>query len=184
MTIRVIRAGEHIQRIPGFGMSVRESGVAVAAAALTNFFTASYTGSRNDFSGNVGFWFTPTENITVTALGRSISTAIAQNHRVRIYARADWSTVADVTITSTSPADALGYAYETLSSPVTLTSGTAYAISSNEYSGGDLWQSLGAVDNHAANATIEGGCYGIGEAIPDFMSGVGQAYVPPTFFYT
>ena len=32
MTIRVIRAGEHIQNIPGWGMTVRESGVAVVAA--------------------------------------------------------------------------------------------------------------------------------------------------------
>lgn len=32
MTIRIIRAGEHIQHIPGWGMSIRESGVAVAAA--------------------------------------------------------------------------------------------------------------------------------------------------------
>ena len=33
MTIRVIRAGEHVQHIPGWGMTVRESGVAVAAAS-------------------------------------------------------------------------------------------------------------------------------------------------------
>ena len=32
MTIRVIRAGEHIQHIPGWGMTVRESGVAVATS--------------------------------------------------------------------------------------------------------------------------------------------------------
>jgi hypothetical protein len=31
--VRIIRAGEHIQHIPGYGMSVRESGVAVAASA-------------------------------------------------------------------------------------------------------------------------------------------------------
>ena len=29
--MRIIRAGEHIQHIPGYGISVRESGVAVAA---------------------------------------------------------------------------------------------------------------------------------------------------------
>ena len=32
MTIRAIRAGEHVQHIPGWGMTVRESGVAVATS--------------------------------------------------------------------------------------------------------------------------------------------------------
>lgn len=63
MTIRVIRAGEHVQHIPGWGMTVRESGVAVAAAASWwNVGTpvaaylakgaASYAASKTDLSGN------------------------------------------------------------------------------------------------------------------------------------
>ena len=39
--MRIIRAGEHIQHIPGYGMTVRESGVAVAAPPATGWWTVA-----------------------------------------------------------------------------------------------------------------------------------------------
>ena len=42
--------------------------VNITVTTLNNFFTASYTGARNNYTGTLGFQFTPTQNLTVTAL--------------------------------------------------------------------------------------------------------------------
>jgi uncharacterized protein len=150
---------------------------------LTNFFNQSYTGSRNSYTGTVGFEFVPSQNLTVTALGRSVSGTMNNSHTIRIWKVADQSVVANVTVTSASSRDANGYAYATLGSGVTLTSGTSYRIASNETSGGDAWRDLADISNHGSTASITYGVYGDGGNYPDKNWGSSnQGYVPVTFF--
>lgn len=82
MSIRVIRAGEHIQHIPGWGMTVRESGVAVATsnwwevpgktcvAAYQPKGAASYAASKVNLA-NPG-----TYDCTAPGAGPSFDTAV------------------------------------------------------------------------------------------------------------
>ena len=81
--------------------------------------------------------------------------------------------------------DALGYKYEILGAPVTLTSGTAYRIASYETSGGDSWRDIGSLSNHSSAATIQ---YGVHDnqtnGYPSYTYGSSeQGYVPPVFYY-
>ena len=157
-------------------------GVPSSAVVLTNFFNQLYTGTRNNFSGTLGFRFTPSRNIIVTALGRSISTAMAADHVVRIWSETP-TVLATVTVTSTSSVDALGYAYELLATPITLISGTKYRIASVETSGGDKWMDVSIVSNHLASAAIDSACYAAGNAYPNTTyGGANQGYVLVTFY--
>ena len=84
---------------------------------LTNFLTASYTGTRNNCTQAVGYEFVPTQNITLTALGRSVSGSMTQNHPIRIWQVSDQTIVAMVTVTPSSAIDTLGYKYVALDHP-------------------------------------------------------------------
>jgi hypothetical protein len=151
--------------------------------SLTNFFNQSYTGSRNSFTGNVGYEFTPSQNITVTALGRSVSGSMNSNHDVKIWKVLDQSVVASVTITPSSSADGLGYKYQMLGTPVTLNSGVAYRITSYETSGGDVWMDIGSISNHRSIATVNVGVYSTSTGYPSGTYGSSeQGYVPPAFY--
>lgn len=150
----------------------------------TNFLTAAYTGSRNDFDGWPGYQLTPTRDIDVVALGRSISGSIAQSHVVSIYRVSDQVLVATATITPSSPTAANGYAYELTT--VTLTSGAAYRICSAEFNGGDQWRDIGSLSSHTAAATIDYGVYKVG-SLPGYPASTtgdpDQGFVPVTIFY-
>lgn len=157
---------------------------AAATVSMTNFLTAAYTGTRNNFDGWPGYQFTPTQNIDVVALGRSISGSIAQNHVVSIYRVSDEVLVATATITSSSPTAANGYAYELVT--VTLSSGAAYRICSAEFNGGDQWRDVGSLSSNTGVATIDYAAYRVGLAAGYPASTYGSAnegYVPATFFY-
>ena len=154
---------------------------AVAAAPAVNFFLQAYTGSRNNYTGDIGYVFTPAGSITVRALGRQVSIAIASNHTVALY-RNDATPVllASVVVSPSSVQDGYGYAYELLVSPVVLSSGTNYRLLSSEASGGDKWRDVGAVPNHSAVASILGAA--IAPTTNSYSGGADAAYVPPTFF--
>jgi hypothetical protein len=152
--------------------------------SVTNFFNQLYTGSRNNHTGYVGYQFTPGSNITITALGRAVSSGMSNSHAVKIWKVSDQSVVASVTVTTSSSTDSLGYKYEMLGVPVTLTSGVAYRIASNESAGGDKWMDVGSVSNHSSIATIQ---YGVHDnqtnGYPSFNYGSSeQGYVPSTFY--
>jgi uncharacterized protein len=150
---------------------------------LANFFNQPYTGTRNDFTGTVGYQFVPSQNITVTALGRSVSGTMNVSHPVRIWKTSDQSVVASITVTASSPRDACGYAYELLPSSITLASGTSYRIASYETSGGDQWRDLGDISNHGAIASISYGVCDYGDVYPGSNFGSSnQGYVPVTFY--
>lgn len=149
-----------------------------------NFFYCSYTGTRNDFSGTVGFEFTPSQDITISALGRAVSGAMNNSHPIKIWRVSDQSVVAGVTIKPSSPSDSVGYKYELLDSAVTLISGTAYRIGSYETSGGDYWMDIGTISNHKSEADISSAVWAYGDdTYPDTVEGdKDQGYVPVTFY--
>jgi hypothetical protein len=115
----------------------------------------------NNPSYSIGFEFTPTVNITVTALGYydngnnyvlgavgypNAGDGLNFSHQVAIYRTSDQSQVAFATVT---PADSNGgtndigngnayFAYHALSSPVTLLSNTVYRIAANTDGGHNL----------------------------------------------
>lgn len=158
--------------------------VVAAVAGFTNFFNQLYAGWRNDFDGGVGFEFVPTEDIVIVALGRAISTSMLADHRVSLWQVVNQPLIADVTVTPTSSVDALGYAYEMLASPVTLTSGTFYRIVSQEGAMTDPWTDLQEISNHLTTASIIKGVYKPGSfAYPNEIYGSSEmGYVPPTFY--
>lgn len=160
-------------------------GPSTQAAGEVNFFNVAYTGTRNDFTGNVGYEFTPAADIIVTALGRPVSGTMVNNHTIKIWKVLDESFVASVVVTPSSATDPLGYKYVLLSSSVTLTSGTVYRISSSETDGGDTWWNVlpDSINDHLPTATISGAVYGVGDTYPSNGSvGSEYGYVAPTFY--
>jgi hypothetical protein len=182
LVVMVQRPGQRVLTMPGYGLSVaRQAGA--AAALLTNFFSASYTGTRNNHSGYTGYQFTPAQDLSLLALGRSVSTAITQTHKVRVYSMA-YDVLAEVDVSGASPVDALGYAYERLGTPLALVSGTPYILVSREYAGGDLWRTSSQLEEHSAVAAINCARWGLGDDPPTGVSGITDTGdVPPTFFY-
>jgi len=159
------------------------SAVYTIGSTLTNFFKMLYTGTRNDFTGTVGYEFVPASDITIQALGRAVSTSMAHNHQVRIWRVPNQSVVADVTVTPSSPTDSLGYKYAMLAAPVTLTGGVAYRIASSETAGGDMWMTSMSIGNHRNIAAVTCAVYGNGNFYPPDTGGAAEnGSVPPTFY--
>lgn len=156
------------------------------SGSLTNYFTSLYTGTRTNHTGPVGYQFTPAQDITVTALGRPVSGSMNQSHTLRIWQVTGQTQVASVTVTPSSSTDALGYKYAMLTTPVLLTSGTAYRIVSEEVSGqSDTWRDVGLIANHSSLATIQGGWVGYGSGVfPGGYNsgGADYGYSAPAFY--
>ncbi|MCW3061761.1 MAG: hypothetical protein JWQ02_3582, partial [Capsulimonas sp.] len=157
------------------------------AAPEKNFFTQNYTGTRADFTGNVGYEFVPETKLTVTALGRSVSGGrLQKTHQVTL-----WDTVtakplatATATVSMTSKVDALGYAFQRLAHPLLLAKDHRYRITSSEMQGGDPMMEVADVTKHAGVATVGTGVYGAGAAYPSAKyGGDEQGYGVPTFYF-
>jgi hypothetical protein len=125
-----------------------------------NFFDCKFTGSRIDFTGNVGYEFTTEAAFTVTALGRSISgEALRGSHTVTIWSVAGHRELARVVVTPKSTIDALGFAYEALPQAIKLESGCTYRITSSEEKGSDAMMDIGRIAAHIGVATVQSGVY-------------------------
>jgi regulation of enolase protein 1 (concanavalin A-like superfamily) len=158
-----------------------------ATGVLTNFFNQIYTGTRNDFPSNIGYEFVPAANINVTALGRAVSGSMNQNHDIKVWRSSDQAVMAQATVTPASPTDGLGYKNVALSSPVTLSSGVAYRITSSESLGGDAWRDFGPIPGHSGVAAITGQAYADYNNFgfpnnPYGNSGPDTGYPVPTFY--
>ena len=116
--------------------------------------------SYNGYNGWLGYQFTMTADVEITALGRPIGAAFSQTHEVAIYVTpyGSGNKIATVSITPSSPTQD-GSAYEILGSPVTLTNGTTYRIAGNEFTSGDQLYT-GAKPTTITNMTISASCYG------------------------
>lgn len=161
--------------------------IALEVQTADGFFTTSYTsGNRNDFTGNVGYEFVPNTNISVKALGRPEATNGGMNssHTVTIW-RTNGTVAASAVVTTSSPIDENGNRYTVLASPVTLTSGTTYRITTSENSGGDRWlqASSGNLSSHLSNATITKAVYAVGSGYPSSTwGGTNSGYAAPVFY--
>ena len=162
---------------------VKLNSMTVSGSGYQNFFTALYTGTRNDFTGNVGYEFTPSANTVVTALGRPVSGTMSNNHDVKIWRVSDQALVASTTVTPTSVTDELGYKRELLAAPVTLSAGVVYRITSYETNGGDAWMNVGSISSHLGTASISQGVWISGTTYPLNIEGsADQGYAAPTFY--
>ena len=166
--VNIINASTTLKAVAyksGMTDSIVASGIYVIDGALANFFNVLYTGSRTNWAGSMGFEFTPSSNIIVTALGRAVSGSMTHNHTIRIWKVSGQSLVASATVTPSSATDNLGYKYEALASNVTLTGGIAYRIASTETNGADAFMDCGLISNHIANVSISGYAYGYPDSV-------------------
>jgi hypothetical protein len=182
--VSVLRPGKRILHIPAIGVRTSRRAVSAGGGVFTgtNFFTQSYTGTRNNFTGQVGFNFVTASEFTIIALGRSISSAMAAAHTIRLWRFDDQALVASVVVTPSSPVDALGYAYELLASPFTVAWNKMYYLASTELSGGDMWRDDAPLTGHSALAAIYFGIYNLNLDTFSGFATYGNGWVPPTFY--
>lgn len=169
-----------------------------ASCQLESFMTAFNTATlRNDVSLSMGYSFrVGSSPLTVTALGRPVFEGMEQDHTIRIWQDGiTTAPVAMVTVTSGSLVDMVGTTevkYAMLTSPVTLAAGTVYHIVSREYSGGDKWMDVSALNDYQTDwATVRGfslcNAFGHGDSdgypdLADTNYNNHSAYGYPTFF--
>ncbi|HEV2438229.1 MAG TPA: hypothetical protein VG077_19740, partial [Verrucomicrobiae bacterium] len=155
------------------------------ASAMKNFFPRSYTGTRTDFTGNIGYEFIPVTNLLVTALGRSVSGGrLQQNHEVTIWDTTVDKRLATVIVATSSKVDGFGFACERLSKPVSLAQGRSYRITSSEVAGGDPIMDIADIQKHVGVATVGSGVFAAGNVYPaSHYGGSEQGYGLPTFYF-
>lgn len=165
---------------------------AVAANAdLSNFFNRTYPGNGYGYGGVLGYQFTVGQNnINVCALGLD-GTNMTQENWVILWSVLDTTTpVAWVHLTAGSvgsggsPTDSVGYKYEMLTAPITLSAGSSYRICAN--AAGPYWtpDNGGVTGGYSTQiATVDGYVYGGYGVYPDQYSGWGDhIYTAVTFF--
>jgi len=155
------------------------------AIASTNFFAQSYTGQRNNFSGQVGFAFVPAAPLSVTALGRSVSGgALQSSHLVTIWDTAAKEALAQASVSPASSVDGYGFAFTQLASPLVLQQGRSYCLTSSELAGGDPWMDISEIRGHLAVADVGPGVYSTGNSYPASNYGTDQqGYGLPTLYF-
>ena len=101
----------------------------------------SPNGQLGNFSGAVGYDFTPNKDITVYEVSRLSDTeTLATTHDVRFFLDSDTSQLAIKRIQNSSSYDAdAGRHFEKLDQPLKLTAGTKYIMQCRELSGSDEW---------------------------------------------
>ena len=96
------RPASHYNTGTFYGLANVTSKAIPMVTGSTNFFNQPYTGTRNNFTGWVGYEFEPTENIKIDRLGRAISGSIDDPHDIRIWRVSDQSVVAAVTVAASA----------------------------------------------------------------------------------
>ncbi|HBG27401.1 MAG: hypothetical protein A2Y10_19040 [Planctomycetes bacterium GWF2_41_51] len=165
------------------------------SAANYNVFDQLYPGTRNNFNGRVGFSFRTKTPFEITALGRPVNPAynggvLQAAHTIELFRVSGGALVASAVISSSSPKDSFGYAYETLAVPVTLVSNTEYMILSDETAGdGDPWLDLSFITGYrddliSIRNQIYTGTHAGNIMPPPAYGNLNYLYVPPTFYTT
>ena len=161
----------------------------VPAPPATNFFNGPNTGFKNDYTGYIGYQFTPKYDVTIFGLGRFSNGFLKNNHIVKLWSVSEQKPLAEVTVTPNSLFDGFGYQYENLPSQLILKAGTSYRIVSEEKTGGDTWRQLGKYSANSWLAKIDYGVMG-SENRNEYPSTVAptptaeQGYAAPTFYLT
>ena len=166
-----LRLSLHFRRHPNTNLSMKRtltpmftasflamSAIATNAATLLTQLNAP---NRNNFGGTVGIEFTPTADLSVTSLGYQDfnNDGLNRTHQVGIWNATTNAMITSVTIQAgtASPLDA-NWRYEPIT-PVVLTSGQAYYLGGEVFSGdGDTWTDSGGSAGMAisADATADG----------------------------
>jgi hypothetical protein len=155
------------------------------APPTTVFAVAPTNGSRNDYTGALGFRFTVIQNLTVTTLGRFYSTGNSQNHQVTLWDESGPTKIAQGTVLAASVADAQGFKYVSIT-PVTLLASHTYRIAVDETSGGDVWHDSWTGSFNGNTLNVLGNVYvGTQGAYPSNFGGTSNVlFDAPTFQYT
>ncbi len=134
---------------PGLGLNVARYAVGSTTAgdACSSYIGNHTNGTlRNNFTGNVGMEFTAASSgllsggDTVSAIGREFVAGNSGTHTLTITNVSSGAGVATASLnTTTAGVDSNGFQWAALSSPVTLSPGTAYYVTSSEANGGDYW---------------------------------------------
>lgn len=169
-------------------------GLLETACASQNIFNQLYTGTRDNYTGRVGFSFRAERDCAITSLGRTVNLTshngvLQHDHVVELFEIPSGNLLASVIVTNNSPRDLLGYAYEVLDHYVVINSDMEYMILSEEAAtSDDPWSDAVYMTNYNSSVmTILGAEYGGGPGDPmptvQYNWGVGTAYGPPTYFY-
>jgi len=111
-------------------------------AGFQSYLAEAPTGTRNNYTGIVGYEIQCVNDMTVTALGRPLNGAMNDSHRLDIWSATTKTLAASATVTPDSPVDSLGFKVAKLDKPITLKAGEKYRIASRETSGGDAWYDI------------------------------------------
>lgn len=171
----------------GAGQYIRFDDVQLFLNDGTSFFKQLYSGSRNNMTGQLGYKFKPSSNITITALGRQGQNMI-WNHGIKVFQVSNSSLIANATVTPSSRLDLYGYRYSILSSPVNLTANVEYYITSTESNGADTWMDWGVMSNHRTNCSILGSVWDSSltncPSASNFYAYTDAGYCAPVFYTT
>jgi hypothetical protein len=106
---------------------------------FTDSFTSwPTTAARNDFTGAVGFSFTLSGALALTAVGRLYVAGNTQDHLVKIWRTSDQVLMGSATILAATASDGNNFKFANL--PLTLQGGTQYAVACDDTNGGDKFK--------------------------------------------
>ncbi|CAK4812184.1 unnamed protein product [Aphanomyces euteiches] len=158
---------------------------------LYNVFSKLYTGEKDHFEGQIGFQFEAMASFTLVALGRSVNPSrnggkLLHKHTIRLWDEASQALLGTVTVGPLSPCDAMGYVFEYLTTPLRLSHGKLYRLTTQEFAnGGDPWykkENLPDEEYDTSFIKILRDCYASGSTgFPNSQNLTGAAYGVPTF---
>jgi hypothetical protein len=174
----------------GDAYTAASTGTGTLTLTDTAFITAvNISGSslRSNFTGCVGYQFTPVVNMRVTAVGRWIDSGNSGTHTVKVLRHASPAFVASASI-NTSGATAGQHKYASVT-PVTLLAGALYTLWTQETNGGDQWQNYPVLLTSTADGIVNGSNNSDSSCTAadpggTFSPETGKSYAGPSFRYT
>jgi len=153
-------------------------------SGVSGYVTGVVPGSaRNDFSGYMGMQIAVgSDPLTVTALGRMMTSGNSGTHSLKLVNAVDGTDVAGGSVSVAMGGGTVGqFQYGALANPVTLSAGASYYLVSQEATGGDSWLSYDTIVTTTLVATESGAIWGNGPGQWFFLGGMNRAFVPLDF---
>jgi len=139
-----------------------------------SFLLESVTGSRNNYSGTVGYEFEPLSNMKVSYVGRPLNGEMNNTHTIYIWEVNTRTLIASGTVTPHSPLDENGFKVTQLDNEVELKANQRYRIVSMEQNRGDMWYCVTQASGLVASNDIR-------ITVPVFMDGLNPVYPTSTW---
>ena len=158
---------------------------AVAPADTPVITSVGLSTTRNNYTGCVGFSFHTNSNITVTGLGRWITSGNSGTHMLT-FTDAAGNSLGSCSL-NTNGQTAGTFSYCSLGTPIALSASSGYIMFSQETNGGDLWYDGSATVTSTSAITVQqaeygttsgANCTGVGGGFTGTVS-----YVPVSFRY-